>query len=110
MLWARPRPSLSRPRALDPLAYQWQKLSGNGSDLADCTTAAMALTNVQTSDEADYRVAVTNVDGATNSVLAHLYVIVPPRITKVTRPGTTSFIDTNTAGASPLFYRVGVGQ
>ena len=26
------------------------------------------------------------------------------------QPGTTSFTDTNTAGASQLFYRVGVGQ
>jgi PKD repeat protein len=26
------------------------------------------------------------------------------------QPGTTSFTDTNTAGASPFFYRVGVGQ
>jgi hypothetical protein len=26
------------------------------------------------------------------------------------QPGTTSFIDTNAAGASPLLYRVGVGQ
>ena len=60
--------------------------------------------------EADYRGVVTNVDGATNSVLAHLYVIVPQRIIKVTNSRPTSFIDTNTAGASPLFYRVGVGH
>ena len=26
------------------------------------------------------------------------------------QPGTTSFTDTNTAGASLFFYRVGVGQ
>jgi hypothetical protein len=26
------------------------------------------------------------------------------------QPGTTSYTDTNTAGASLLFYRVGVGQ
>jgi len=67
-----------------PLTYQWQKYLADWSDLIDHTNATLVLTNVQTADEADYRVAVSNVDGATNSDPAHLYVITPPRITKVT--------------------------
>ena len=61
----------------EPLAYQWQKLTGTWLDLVERTNATLVLTNVQTSDAADYRVAVTNVDGATNSAPAHLYVLPP---------------------------------
>jgi hypothetical protein len=64
-----------------PLAYQWQKYLTDWSDLADRTDAGLVLTNVQTSDAADYRVTVTNIEGAVTSAAAHLYVIVPPAIT-----------------------------
>jgi poly(3-hydroxybutyrate) depolymerase len=59
-------------------AYQWQKLDGSWTNLTDRTNTTLVLTNVQTSDEADYRAVVTNTAGATNSAAAHLYVIVPP--------------------------------
>jgi poly(3-hydroxybutyrate) depolymerase len=59
-------------------AYQWQKLEGNWTNLADRTNATLVLTDVQTSDEADYRAVVTNPAGTTNSVVAHLYVVEPP--------------------------------
>jgi polyhydroxybutyrate depolymerase len=61
----------------EPLAYQWQKLLTEWSDLPDFTNASLVLTNVQTIDAADYRVAVTNVYGASTSTPAHLYVILP---------------------------------
>ena len=61
-----------------PLAYQWQKLSTDWTDLADRTNTTMALTNVQTSDAMDYRVVVTNADGAVTSDVAHLTVLLPP--------------------------------
>jgi hypothetical protein len=61
-----------------PLAYQWQKLSTDWTDLVDRTNTAMALTNVQTSDAMDYRVVVTNADGAVTSDVAHLTVLLPP--------------------------------
>jgi hypothetical protein len=66
------------------LAYQWQKYVADWTDLTDRTDATLVLTNVQPSDEADYRVAITNLDGTTNSAPAHLYVIVPPSIIRVT--------------------------
>ena len=94
------------------LAYQWQKfVSANWSDLTNRTDATLVLTNVQTSDEADYRVAVTNVDGATNSAPAHLYVITPPRITKVTNYnasvslGAPVKMQVWATGTAPLSYQ-----
>jgi len=95
----------------EPLAYQWQKYLTAWSDLADRTNTTLVLTNVQTSDEADYRVAVTNVDGATNSAPAHLYVITPPRITKVTNYnasvslGAPVKMQVWATGTAPLSYQ-----
>jgi len=51
----------------EPLVYKWQKLSTDWTDLADRTNTALTLTNVQTSDTMDYRVVVTNADGAVTS-------------------------------------------
>jgi enediyne biosynthesis protein E4 len=65
----------------EPLAYQWQKYGAEFTDLADCTNAAMVLTNVQTSHTGDYRVVVTNIVGAVTSAVAQLNVILPPKIT-----------------------------
>jgi hypothetical protein len=93
------------------LAYQWQKYLTNWSDLTDHTTATLVLPNVQTSDEADYRVAITNLDGATNSAPAHLYVITPPRITKVTNYnasvslGAPVKMQVWATGTAPLSYQ-----
>jgi len=61
----------------EPLAYQWQQLNGNWSDLADCTNTALLLTNVQRSQAGDYRVVVTDVYGAATSDVAHLTVLGP---------------------------------
>jgi len=74
----------------EPLAYQWQKLSGNWSDLLDRTNTALVLTNVQTSDASDYRVVVTNVDGVASSTSAHLYVVVPATLQFATTPYTVA--------------------
>src|SRR5512139_304681 len=59
----------------EPLSYQWQKDSGTGfCDLAGRRDVALALTNAQPWEAADYRVVVTNVGGASTSAVAHLYV------------------------------------
>ena len=96
-----------------PLAYQWQKfVAANWSDLATRTNATLVFTNVQTSDAADYRVAITNVDGATNSDVAHLYVITPPRITptitlqhQAVHVGTNASFAVTASGTAPLSYQ-----
>jgi hypothetical protein len=66
------------------LLYQWQKfVAANWSDLTNRANATLVLTNVQTSDAADYRVAVTDATGTTNSNVASLTVMVPPVITRI---------------------------
>lgn len=68
-----------------PLAYQWQRDTAIGSlvfwDLTGCTNASLVLTNLQPSDGADYRVVITNVDGAVTSDVATLTVHWSPSIT-----------------------------
>ncbi len=65
----------------EPLAYQWQKSNSVWSDLLGRTDPSLVLTNVQNTDDADYRVVVTNVDGAITSAVAHLTILAPPEIT-----------------------------
>jgi hypothetical protein len=59
-------------RGSGPLAYQWQK---NLSDLPGRRDASLALTNVQFSDQADYRVVVSDTGGSVTSAAARLYVM-----------------------------------
>ena len=68
------------------------------TDLADCTNAALVLTNVQTSHAGDYRVVVTNADGAATSDVAHLTVLLPPTL----RFSTASYTVAEWAGTVSL--------
>ena len=70
------------------------------------------FTNVQTGDATDYRVVVTNLDGATNSAPAHLYVLVPPKITptinlqhQAVHVGSNAFFAVTASGTAPLSYQ-----
>jgi len=56
------------------LSYQWKK---NGVDLAGQTAANLAFAAVQTSDEADYTVTVSNAFGSVTSEPARLWVVPP---------------------------------
>jgi hypothetical protein len=68
-----------------PLTYQWQKLSGAWSNLADSTATNLVLTNLQSSHAGDYRAVVTNLGGAVTSRIARLTVVAsPPRINPTT--------------------------
>ena len=58
-----------------PFTYQWQHSTNT---LPGATNASLTLTNVQLSDTGDYRVAITNVSGGTNSATATLTVIPVP--------------------------------
>jgi predicted esterase len=61
-----------------PVAYQWQK---NAFDLAGYANGTLVITNVQAADTADYAVVVSNIEGAVTSTVAHLFIVVPPKIT-----------------------------
>jgi autotransporter-associated beta strand protein len=70
-----------------PLTYQWSK---DGMDLADggtvfgATTDQLTLTNVQSADDADYTVVVTNDFGSATSEVATLTTEVPQNSIPVT--------------------------
>jgi poly(3-hydroxybutyrate) depolymerase len=96
----------------EPLAHQWQKLDAAWSNLAGCTATNLCLTNVQASHAADYRVVITNADGAVTSEVARLTVLVPPRITPTTsfqhqaiHLGSNGSFTVAASGTPPLSYR-----
>lgn len=98
----------------EPLSHQWQKLSGNWSDLAGCTDTNLCLTNVQTSRAGDYRVVVTNADGAVTSQVAKLTVVLPPSaFIKSLAPyqrmavylGSNTSLAITASGTSPLSFQ-----
>ena len=63
-----------------PLGYQWLRNGApmsDGGNISGSATATLSLTNVQTSNAANYSVTVTNVAGTTNSASAGLAVSVP---------------------------------
>ncbi|HOW63661.1 MAG TPA: immunoglobulin domain-containing protein [Candidatus Paceibacterota bacterium] len=55
-----------------PATYQWLK---NGSPISGETGPTLTLKNIQTTDEADYSVTVSNTGGTVTSASAHLTVI-----------------------------------
>src|SRR6266498_4102602 len=57
-----------------PIFYQWRF---NGFDRAGATNETLLLTNVQTANQGNYTIVVTNQAGATSAV-ARLYVVTLP--------------------------------
>ncbi len=63
-----------------PLSYKWRKEGVNladGGRLSGVATTALAIGDVQPSDEGDYTVVVANEHGSATSTVAHLTVVVP---------------------------------
>jgi len=58
-----------------PLSYQW---FFNGTNIADATSSALILTNVDSSNVGSYSVQITNLYGFTNSNPALLTLVPPP--------------------------------
>jgi hypothetical protein len=95
-----------------PLAYQWQRLSGIWRDLAGFTETNLILSNVQDRNAGDYRVVITDADGEITSDVAHLTVLVPPRITPTIslqnwalETGTDSSFVVAASGTEPLSFQ-----
>jgi len=66
-----------------PLFYHWvfQPLgSANATNLANATNATLTINNVQTGNQGQYQVGVSNAFGATNSAISTLFVTNAPTI------------------------------
>jgi hypothetical protein len=94
-----------------PLAYQWQWGVWDFYKLTDRTNTTLVLTNVGANDAMDYRVVVTNVDGAITSDVATLTVLLPPTNVKVTPTnssvslGASATLRVTAAGTAPFGYQ-----
>ncbi|MHC1769261.1 MAG: immunoglobulin domain-containing protein [Verrucomicrobiia bacterium] len=96
-----------------PLAYQWQRDSGDGwLDLPDSTNTTLVFPAVKASDAGAFQVVVTNVDGAATSAVAHLTIPVPPEIKAATSlqhqavdAGTRASFRVTALGTPPLAYQ-----
>lgn len=95
------------------LSYQWMKrTTGPYANMVSATNATLTLTNVQATDAATYRVAVTDSTGSTNSNPVALAVNGPPVITPtttlqhqaITLSATATFTVT-AAGSGTLTYQ-----
>jgi poly(3-hydroxybutyrate) depolymerase len=94
----------------ESLAYQWQKLGGTWTDLADCTGTSLLLTNVQTSHAGDYRVIVSDPASAATSDVARLTIVLPPIITahpadRFVASRVAASFTIGASGAPPLKYQ-----
>jgi poly(3-hydroxybutyrate) depolymerase len=95
-----------------PLAYQWQQLGDTWSGLAGSTDGTLPFSRVQTGHTGDYRIVITNVDGAITSDVAPLAVLNPPRITPTVslqnwalELGANSSFEVTASGAEPLSFQ-----
>jgi hypothetical protein len=96
-----------------PLAYQWQWSFDlvNYVDQPEGTNSTLVITNVQTADWGNYRVIVTNVDGAITSDAAMLTVLLPPTNVKVTPANPSVSLCANltlrvtASGSTPFSYQ-----
>ncbi len=99
-----------------PLAYQWLR---NGSTLSDggnvsgSATSSLSLTNVQLTDTSTFQVVITNIAGASNSVVVSLTVNPAPVAPSITiQPtsqtgiaGTGVSFTVGASGTAPLGYQ-----
>jgi hypothetical protein len=90
-----------------PLTYQWQRDGGN---IPGAVGSSLLLSNVQSSDAANYSVVVTNVAGSVTSAVAALTIWSPPSISgqpqsRTNVLGTTAVFAVAAVGTSPLSYQ-----
>ncbi|MCX6903936.1 MAG: immunoglobulin domain-containing protein, partial [Verrucomicrobia bacterium] len=91
-----------------PLTYQWWY---NGSNLlAGASDAALAITNVQSTNLGSYQVVVSNTLGVVTSLVATLSLPLPPSITQQpldhnVLPGSNAVLVVAATGAAPLSYQ-----
>jgi hypothetical protein len=91
----------------DPLIYQWQL---NGSSLSGRTNFSLTITNVQATNQGDYRVIVSNLGGSVTSVVATLMVAYLPSFTnqpqsQIVPAGTNAVLSVLAGGTQPLRFQ-----
>jgi len=88
-----------------PLFYQWRKSS---TDLPGQTNSTLVFTNLQLSQQAQYSVVASNLEGSVTSSNARLYVLTAPTITPTNATASlfadVTFSFTNRSSAA-LAYR-----
>jgi len=77
---------------VEPLGYQWSK---DGSDIEGATSSALAMADVSADDAGDYRVVVSNADGAVESDTATLKVQDSPGGDAVTIKSLRAMVNEN---------------
>ena len=94
-----------------PLTYQWEF---NGTNLTGATSAALTISNVQSSNVGVYSAMVSNLYGSVTSSNASLTILTPPSI--ITQPqdqtvmqGAPVTLSVTASGDSPLSYQWRVG-
>ncbi|MBI5774529.1 MAG: SBBP repeat-containing protein, partial [Verrucomicrobia bacterium] len=90
-----------------PLFYQWRK---GGVSISDATNTAYSLSNVSSTDAANYDVVITNSYGSVTSAVAVLTVNSPPSITAQPQSqtvlwGTNVSFSVTAGGSAPLSYQ-----
>ncbi len=90
-----------------PLSYQWQF---NGTNIGGANGTSLSFGSVQTNNAGSYALVITNVAGASTSMVATLTVWVPPTISSQPQ-STTNLTGANVnlsvtaGGTSPLSYQ-----
>ncbi len=92
---------------VEPLSYQWRF---NGGPLSGATNASLSVSSAPASQAGNYSVVITNVAGATTSVVAVLTVNVPTTITAPPQSqtnvvGTKAIFSVAATGTAPLSYQ-----
>jgi hypothetical protein len=97
----------------EPLAFQWQKGEVNLTDdgrVSGANSTALAISNLVTQDDDDYRIIVSNALGMCTSSVASLTILLPP--TLVAQPddqfisvGTTATFSILASGIPSLSYQ-----
>jgi len=90
-----------------PLAYQW---TCYGTNVVGATNYFLSMPSIQLAQQGDYRVLVTNPNGAVTSTLAHVTVVFPPAIAGQLQgtnvlAGQTINLAVTPGGTPPFAYR-----
>jgi len=96
---------------LSPLSYQW---ICSATNIVGATNYFLSFNNMQTSQQGNYRVIVSNAYGAVTSTVAQVAVLIPPTITNQpsiisVQAGRNAVLSVSALGTSPMSYQWSFG-